>query len=69
MAWMARRPPRGIVVVSELFLKNETILTTVHASRTTKPWYTAAAYLSSTGLRHQRLRITSPYLCGSRYEI
>jgi len=52
---MARRP-RGVVVVSELFLKNETMLTTMHASRTRKPWYTSAAQSGSTGLQHQRLR-------------
>ena len=39
---MARRLPRGIVV-SEVFLKNETILTTMRAPRTTKPCYTSAA--------------------------
>jgi len=50
---MATRPPRG-VVVSELFLKNETILTTTHASRTTKPWCTLAQ-LGPIVLRHQRL--------------
>ena len=37
MERMARRPPRGVVVVSERYLKNNTILTMVHASRTRKP--------------------------------
>ena len=40
---VARRPPRGVVVVSERYLKNDTILTMMHASKTTKPWCTSAA--------------------------
>ena len=46
MERMARRPPRGVVVVSERYLKNNTILTMVHASRTRKPWCTLCIALS-----------------------
>jgi len=52
---MARRPRGVVAVVSELFLNNKTTLTTKHAPRTTKQWYTSEAELGSTGFRHRRL--------------